>query len=913
MLTIRPTFGNVVYTATIVISMRRLKSIDEIYGEVRSYDLVITNDVALETALNSRIDTLHMGTFAITPRHLAGEMSHEVLGSAELNDLELIARVSKDTELDFKYVYSEILNFREIRRYTADVRKHITSKRSMRVYDAYCTLATRERVMDKVDPFEHMPRAMEGKRVALVGIEFFDDLDKHFTPPDCDYIDIFTNEEYSIPEIREVGNDRQLAENAVDLIDPNHPDDFAIVLRASSPIADAVRAALYRKELPFVNALPIRDMVYIRDYLGFLSNAMDYPTLRVRDVKELFAGLNGFFVPGRESYLLSRVDESDLKKRAHEFREVMAEAHDGRLTFGEVMEAICDKRARPQVKILIESLEISDQPVTPFRLSQLMFAVDKVTEIKHNEEIPQNEKTGVLIADCANSVFVDKPVVIYLGMEQDWNISVSGKKYLDVEAETEKNAMRLEALIQQGQRRVYCVNTTKNGKRARPSLLFDVIFGKEWEDIKKERDIVFGDVAPLVHGRWAVHDEPGSPERGAVVAGSTDGLEDRFSKSTFNDFYSCPRKYMFHKLLPTAEEKTTAFGTIVHEFAEAYFCHREEIRDMGIDRITAILSEHYSGLSTPLMGEIDSNSVKIAVTNVMRYVDMVLGDREPPLDVSNTMKTHPNKLLEALGLEKTSECCEQDHSSDLHPIHGEFDLIWDSVITDYKTGKGKTTDEIFEAMTPGSTKRYPEFQPLMYLAIGREENSGQEFRQLYVRDNDVESLSPDFNICRNVRTVRIRDTDLLGCIAESQQLRRDLITEFRTELKDKADTFVDAFVPVARGVETEKWNSDPVILSTVGAAVGVKPGKEQKDLVPALNKLCKHIKGGTLVTESSIEVPATVLDAFMETVDQLHSQAMSMILTDYPATPRADCRDCQYFQACTRNPEQIEDGGDGSE
>ena len=32
--------------------MQLLKSIDELYEEVRGYDLVITNDAALETALN---------------------------------------------------------------------------------------------------------------------------------------------------------------------------------------------------------------------------------------------------------------------------------------------------------------------------------------------------------------------------------------------------------------------------------------------------------------------------------------------------------------------------------------------------------------------------------------------------------------------------------------------------------------------------------------------------------------------------------------------------------------------------------------------------------------------------------------------------------------------------------------------
>ena len=77
--------------------MKLLKSIDELYSEVRDYDLVITNDAALETALNARVDTVRMGPFAITPRHLAGLLSHGILNRTEVNDLELVAKVSEET------------------------------------------------------------------------------------------------------------------------------------------------------------------------------------------------------------------------------------------------------------------------------------------------------------------------------------------------------------------------------------------------------------------------------------------------------------------------------------------------------------------------------------------------------------------------------------------------------------------------------------------------------------------------------------------------------------------------------------------------------------------------------------------------------------------------------------------------
>ena len=46
--------------------MRAVKSIDELYDEVKDYGLVITNDIALETALNARIDQPRIGVLAIS-------------------------------------------------------------------------------------------------------------------------------------------------------------------------------------------------------------------------------------------------------------------------------------------------------------------------------------------------------------------------------------------------------------------------------------------------------------------------------------------------------------------------------------------------------------------------------------------------------------------------------------------------------------------------------------------------------------------------------------------------------------------------------------------------------------------------------------------------------------------------------
>ena len=375
----------------------------------------------------------------------------------------------------------------------------------------------------------------------------------------------------------------------------------------------------------------------------------------------------------------------------------------------------------------------------------------------------------MLLADCHNSVYVDRPVVIFLGMEQDWNVPAVGRRYIDPESESEKNALRFSALIQQGERRIYIVNTTKRGDDARPCLFFDQILKRKCER--------FSDIAPLVRGRWLSDETPAGRKRGEMIIDGVETFKRKFSKTSFDAYYSCPRRYMFNALLPSEEKKVIEFGTLIHSFAELYACHGDEVRRMGIDSFVNMISDRYSGLSSPTMEEFDSDAVRQAMRNIMRYIDL-RGVRATP-DASNSRKKHPNRFIELLGLETSSTSCETDHQSTAHEIHGEFDLLWDGVITDYKTGKGLEGKNIGASMTPDSGAKYYEFQPLLYLAIASETVPGfsGRFDLFYVMDHDVESSDPDFDIRRNIRTVSVVDGGTNGCIAGSRALLEDLREE----------------------------------------------------------------------------------------------------------------------------------------
>lgn len=882
--------------------MKTVKSIDELYEDVKDYGLVITNDVALETALNARIDQPRIGSLAITPRHIVQQLGPVILGERFMTDLEVISAVHNETGLSFRQIYSEILNFRQIRSYTKEVRDYLTSSSSKKIYRSYRALPTLEKAMDEFDPDD--PRVAwffeRSNGIAVIEPDLFDQLDRCCTPYDFTEICIFKDGEYEIDTIYEVGNDRQLAENAVDLIDADDPDSYAIVLSASEPIADSVRAALYRRNLPFINSLSVSDLAQIRDYLSFVSLAQSYHTLRVKAVKELFSNYNGFFVPKREEYLLDRQGPDDMKERAMELQQVMCRISDEGMTFAEVKDIICNRQARPQVTMVLDELGMLEETVTPERISEIRFAIENVSELKHNEQIPENETHGVLIVDCKNSVFIDRPVVIFLGMEQDWNIPIIGKRYIDVEDESERIARKLQALIQQGQKRIYCVNSSKTGKPARPCLTFDIIRNSVTDSFK---DIC----SNYVEGKWYIAEASDKVKRGSFTD-ITDESFAQFSKSSFNAYMACPRKFMFNMVLPNAENAKSEFGTLIHEFAELYVTHPERVRELGLDAFTTMISDKYIGLSSPLKSELDTDRIRMAMRNVMRYIDLL--NVNPPLDSSNASKNDPNRFLEELGEDATSTICETDYSSSKHPMHGIFDLYWDGTITDYKTGKPSSISSIRSNMSLTAISEYPEYQPLMYLALSMEKGDGRMvFNQFYAMDNDVESLNDDFDISQNIRTITIIQNDAFEYLFRTQDGLDWIETNLNKSLTGKSKAIAET-LDSYECKDPEKWTDNQDLVSILVQNTGVRDNlSNKKDVNSIIGKIVSALTSSGIITGNTLVVPLPEIQRFLNVLDQKHVELNDRINTCLPAQPsgKVNCQKCNFYAACMEGKMTIEE------
>lgn len=888
--------------------MRRAKSIDELYEEVKDHDLVITNDVALATALNGRIDTPRIGGFVYTPRHIAGNEAVPVFGTGVLDDLRIISEIANETGYSLKYIHSELENIRTIRRYKKDVRKYLYSGPSRKVYASFLGLRTAEKLMDSYVP--ERTEFFRGKRVAVIGIEFFDDLDKHFVPVEHDEIGIFSDGRYEIDKIYEVGNDRQLAENAVSMIDAERADDTAIVLDASGPIADAVRAELYRRKIPFRNTMSVKDLSQVRDYLQFLSLSLSYETLRVRHVRELFSGYRGRFDQREDEYLLHKI-EDHLTERTKELADVMKNVRD--LTFQEVCDTVVwNKTHRPQIRMLIEDMRIKDAKVTSKLVNELNYAVNNIDDLRHNEEIPDDEKRGVLLADCLRSVYVDRPFVIYLGLGPEWSNVSAGKEYIDREAEAELNMYRFSVLLQQGTSRLYAVNSMRGGKESCPSPVFEQIM----EDERLPEDgrtavSAFGDVAgTVIKGQWASPVQIEQISRGEDRFDMSETKDWKFSKSTYNNYYACPRAYMYGRMIRMPDSEQTIFGSIIHQFAEFYLCYPELVRGRAEQYIDTI-SEKYSGLSSWQMKEIDGSRIRVCMANVMRFIDS-LGIKEVPLDMDYSRRKYKNIFMDAHGCTKYSSMTETEFSSEAHPLSGNFDLITGSRVVDYKTGKAGTPADIGDRMDMSRKQDYFEFQPLIYLSLLKENSPPpHRFTLLYAAANDVRSVTEEgFDIKENTRDVLLTEKSMREFLSDPDSPVKSEYGPTYSKITDGWSSFVNTAYEAGSG-PCGSWKNDTALITSVMDALGMKhTDTNSKTVSKALKKLSEVILSGMFADGREIIIPSDTLEKFLSRIDEDHSAASAQTHTEFPASPRRNCAKCDFFKVCTKD---IADTGTGDE
>lgn len=890
--------------------MRLAKSIDELYEEVRGYDLVLCNDAPLSLALNNRLDRPRVGAFAVTPRELAGGMALDFFQTEILSDIGLIKKVSENTGYRLRYVHGEIENIKGLRRFTSEIRNHL-SMRSKKIYDEYIELPTLERIMGEFDG--ENAEVFKGKRIAVIGTELYDDLDKHFNPKigTFDEISPFKKGNFSIGEIRELSNDRQIAENAVSLISWDNARDVAIVMDVKGPIANAVRSALYRKGLPFINALNVKDLNHVRDYLEFLRLSLSFDTIKVKNVRELISSYGGYIRNRYDEYLLQQYanisDDSDKTKR---ILDVMRDIRS--LTFMDVCDTIVYPKDSAQIKVLLGEMDLKKTPVSEKDVNDIVYAVNNIGNLKHNEQIPMSEKEGVLLVDCQKSVYIDRPVVIFLGMGSEWEKDLSSLDSLKSgirEDENEKNVWRFQIMLQQGTSRIYICNSMKNGKKPRPCMFFDECSDTDGKAIRTFEDVC----DTLTIGKWYQKDRSPIQEMGFTNIDRTEYVKKPFSKSSYNNFVSCPRKFMFDKMLNSEDKKETVSGNMIHEYAEFRLCYPELAKQHDADYFVDIISDVCTGLYAPEVRSMERSKMRNSIDNINRFVEVMDFDGKIKIDPERK-KEKENVFFKLFGVSGGSDSTEVKYTSRDSHMEGIFDLLTGGVIYDYKTGRPSSVKKIASSMDLGR-KEYKEFQCMFYISLLNEmvPSNKNEFDLFYTMDNDSKAVHGiEFDVRNNIRHVSlIEDKEyFLKAI-----FREEIVSTSTYSFLDSIwDIFSDAVM--SAGIDDEDGLLSRNVEDRMISYVGNDNATNRKKISGAVNKIKKAISGREIFRvdgKNTLYITKKALEDFRTAVSKAFSDAENYYDSGFPATPTIKCSDCSFADVCTAEPSGGEDDVDESE
>nr|WP_254663279.1 PD-(D/E)XK nuclease family protein [Haladaptatus sp. W1] len=525
-------------------SITRSKSINTIYEECKDFDLVLVPDAPLASAINRRLDRPQFGPFAISPRRLAAKRREQA------EDRLAFLKLVNETELNWKEAANAVGNILQCWEYSGSIDAILE-------YDAYATHATRAAV-EHIAEMDTTSRQLTEYSVdddvstAVVGIEQFTELERSIFPTEYTTIDPFTDEPFDHPQFHLLDSPAAIIDTLLDTITEATAEDIAIVLDQASEYSSLVESALEAEGIPYYGGPGFTDDPHHRAFLHLLRSAHAGRDTQVRDIKPLLTQLGLSIDVEHNEKCLHRLDIEQLDW-FHDFREsISTYSFESALDLYESTTDSTLERFRDE----LQSLGIADEIVSEEAIDRLEFYLQSY-------EVPiDRENEGVLLADAKSAAHVDRPVVFYLGLDEDWTHSSPRRPWVDTDQEFERNIRQFQLLLQSGVDQYYLVQDSAGGAPVTPCLYFEELLDEEFER--------FSDLDSIAHTRPTRPTQDGF-EKEPVDAPSNE--IETISQSSLKTYVNSPRDYFYSRLVQTPDKERFKEGNLFHDFAEFYVNH----------------------------------------------------------------------------------------------------------------------------------------------------------------------------------------------------------------------------------------------------------------------------------------------------------------------------------------------------
>lgn len=873
--------------------IKKAKSISEIYEQIKDFELVITNDAPLNTALNKRINQPKLGSFALTSRLLGSKYCDYLFEEEKLDTAMLVLKTKTFFNLNLKEAFFYINNILNIWQYTGSLQetKKFVSKKEQEFIDFLEKLPTYQLAQENMNiDFLNLK---DKNNIAILGENLFSNLDKKVVSSIHKKIDFFQkNNNHQIEPIHVFNSKEDIIKSLLELINNDNLNHIAIVLNTKSDYLPLIKANLINKNIKINEKELLKNNFQLREFFSIIDLVLSNYNIYIKDIISIAQIFKIDIKTKYSNYLFKQLIK--INKQVEEFEKILKEIED--MTYEQIIIFIHKFNIfLPKEFIhIIEELNLNKKKINSENFEDLKYFIENFEIYIHKN------KSGVLLVDCLNSTFIDREIIFYIGVDNTWVRNIPNQSFINKKLELEKDLDKFQILIQQGIQRFFFIPKITAGEKTSPPIYFNLLFNDNLESYENNNKFKTIFVQNSFQDK-CVQNCPTS-QKAALIQKQT------ISNSGLKTFTQCPKKYAFSQLISGSDFDFFLKGELIHSFAEFYVNHKEFVKEKTIEEFVEIIFQKLKSLSNPNQNNILKTNIKFACISVISFIDKLkIQDDFHLKEFSEISKKNQENIFSNHFKKKINkQNAELKFKDSKLKLNGIIDLaVNKELIIDYKTGKIKSTGEIIKNSDLNNLNSNSDFQPLVYLSVFRKinPNNNISFWYHFPMINTYEQLTNKELKEEIVRVNYIYDINQYIQTKDFHNYYLDMLKKDEKELFEEFSS-----IHFFKNLNLNKINKEEIEEKFVNFHIqkGLKETKKNRNnCINLLTNILKFKTKEKIGNKNQKEVFyfKNDLDKFEEFVKDKLNQVNNSYKTNFdfkPIEEEKTCETCEFKKICIK-------------